>query len=334
MLFPAQLRRVAARAILVAAVLVTGCAGAPDAPAPDGIRIDLDRKGERQLLEFYLGGYLSPQAGDPFAAGLIVESDGGYVIPDSVFASESGRNIRGLEAAGSGDSLVDWDEFEAFILDTWPEARDAPESVEAARDRYGDWSDDGAWFTIELTGSMSPYRRRIAVEYSALRAAIDALSSLDDPVIYPIGTVFVGEHLTSGSEGAVVETTFMVKRADGLWDYFAYGADGRWARSIRNEPTDLNVPTQCVGCHFGSRQFEPERSFPAEARPGPAGPRLIHVEPGLRTAGIAERLREHLRRSDTILGLYATLYLSRIRSANPEARDDWERSTRARLLAD
>lgn len=332
------IRTMCALAVL-AAVFGAGCGtggdAASDKPFGSGLEIDLDKKGERELLSYYMGGYVPGEAADPFEAELLVEWNGNVFIPDSVLQVELGRHIRGLEAVAGDDRLVDWDEFESFILDTWPSVRDAPATVGEARTRYGDWSDEAAWFTMEVTGSMSPYRRRIAIEHSALRAAIDGLSSLEDAVIYPIGSVFVGEHVTAGqAQGDVVETTFMVKRPDGLWDYFAYGSDGRWTTTIENEPSDLNVPTQCVGCHVGSRPFEPERSFPAAARPGPSGPRLVHVDPDIRTEGIVGRLREHVRRSDTILGLYATLYLSRIRSARPDSLNEWEQSTRARLLTE
>lgn len=330
---------VAIRAICALALSIAGCGAgcgaAPDTPDSSGLEINLDKKGERDLLSFYLGGYVPGGSTDPFEAGLLTLRDGRFFIPDSVFESDLGRHVRGLEAVAGEDRLVDWDEFESFILDTWSSVRGAPATVEEARSRFGDWSDDRAWFTMEVTGSMSPYRRRIAVELSALRSAIDGLTSLEDSVIYPTGSVFVGEHVQTGqAREVVVETTFMVKREDGLWDYFAYGSDGRWTTTIENEPSDLNVPTQCVGCHVGSRPFEPERSFPAAARPGPSGPRLVHVDPTISTEGIVETLREHVRRSDTILGLYATLYLSRIRSTFPDSLDDWERSTRARLLSE
>ncbi|NNF04478.1 MAG: hypothetical protein HKN17_08425 [Rhodothermales bacterium] len=322
---------------LAAVLLATGCASRGDDAVIPGIRLDLDREGERKLLAFYLGGYVPGGAADPFQSGLLVESDGRFFIPDSVLTSDQAMHIRNLGPAAAGDGRVDWDEFEAFIVETWPDVRRAPASVDEALRRYGDWSDSSKWFSMDVTGSMSPYRRRISVELSALRAAVDALGSLDDAVIYPEGTVFVGEHLAVNSDSVtVVETTIMRKREDGLWDYFAYGSDGRWTTTIENEPSDLTVPTQCIGCHFGSRQFEPERSFPAEARPGPSGPRAVHGADELRTSDVTARLsnglQEHLRRSDTILGLYATLYLARIGASHPDQLDRWELSTRDRLI--
>ncbi|MDA0379572.1 MAG: hypothetical protein O2899_08775, partial [Bacteroidetes bacterium] len=42
----------------------------------------------------------------------------------------------------------------------------------------------------------------------------------------------------------------------------------------------------------------------------PAGPRTLDVPPAWRNAGITALLDEHARRSDSVLGLYATLYLA------------------------
>jgi hypothetical protein len=246
-----------------------------------------------------------------------------------VLSTDTGRNVRELVDSAGADGLIDWQEFEAFVLDTYADVRDAPRSVEAARDRYGDWSDSTRWFSMSVSGSMSPYRRRISVDMARLRTAVDGMTSLDDDIIYPVGTVFAGEHL---DDGGIRETTFMVKRADGLWDYFAYGPDGRPTRTIEHDPSDLNVPTQCIGCHLGSRQFEPERSFPAEARPGPGGERRVYVDPAVRSSDIAGRIREHLKRSDRILGLYVTIYLSELRLRARADLDAWERSTLERLF--
>jgi len=82
------------------------------------------------------------------------------------------------------------------------------------------------------------------------------------------------------------------------------------SKTIKKEPDDLKVPTQCVGCHFGDKQFEPERSFPREARPGPRGIRSLYVSENLKNESIARGISEHAKRSDNVLGLYATLFLS------------------------
>jgi hypothetical protein len=121
----------------------------------------------------------------------------------------------------------------------------------------------------------------------------------------------VGEHY----EGeALVETTVMRKRADGYWDYFAYDASGGLASQTTTPPRALDVPTQCVGCHFGEKLFEPERSFPAEAPPGPHGPRGIYVDDALRDAEVVAFFDEHSKRSDHVLGLYGTLFIAQLRA--------------------
>jgi hypothetical protein len=84
------------------------------------------------------------------------------------------------------------------------------------------------------------------------------------------------------------------------------------------------VPTKCVGCHFGTRLFEPEKSFPVAARPGPDGPRGITVQNALPTPSMVGQLDEHRKRSDQILGLYGTLLLNRltIMGASSELSED------------
>lgn len=72
----------------------------------------------------------------------------------------------------------------------------------------------------------------------------------------------------------------------------------------------MSVPTKCLGCHFGDRQFEPEKSFPSVARPGPNGERHVFVPDQFRDKAVRDAFSEHARRSDTILGLYVTLFIS------------------------
>ena len=72
------------------------------------------------------------------------------------------------------------------------------------------------------------------------------------------------------------------------------------------------MPTQCAGCHFGSKLFEPEKSDPAAASDGPFGPRAVHVPEPWRSADATALFQEHARRDDGTLGLYGTLYASRL----------------------
>ncbi|HUF09848.1 MAG TPA: hypothetical protein VMO47_11035, partial [Rhodothermales bacterium] len=128
---------------------------------------------------------------------------------------------------------------------------------------------------------------------------------------------FIAAHEVAGE---TVETTVMTKRPDGFWDFAVYGQDGGIAATTSTPPKELKSPTQCVGCHFGSKQFEPERSFPAHASPGPHGPRQIYVDDELRDLETVKYFDEHRKRSDTVLGLYGTLFVARLRAEGEPGR--------------
>lgn len=295
----------------------TGSEGGADQPSgqPGAIRIEMESARADQLLGFYFGSYLGKDGGDPVAAGLLEKRENSWFLRSPRGITGAHPALRVLydrfEAAGalSGDSL------ESFVEATYYAARQFPETLEQLKEVSGAWIEP-AWFAVEVQGSMVSLPRRTWVQRNAIRSALEDMETLNDPVLYPAGTLFVGEHL---DQDQVVETSVMQKRADGYWDYWAYDAEGNLTSRIRKEPRDLVVPTRCTGCHYGDRAFEPERSFPADARPGPAGPREVRVPPEWRNADLTARLDEHARRSDTILGLYATLYLAQAAAGQGDA---------------
>ena len=83
---------------------------------------------------------------------------------------------------------------------------------------------------------------------------------------------------------------------------------------FKRSPNDLDVPTKCIGCHFGSRLFEPERSFPSDPPPGPDGPRALYFDHPFPDQQLISDLDEHRKRSDLVLGLYGTLVLGKLKS--------------------
>ena len=170
---------------------------------------------------------------------------------------------------------------------------------------------EAAWFRVELDGVMSTARRHVYVAEDALRHALRRYQQQGERLFYPVGAAIVGEHHL---DGAHVETTVMRKRADGFWDFFTYGPDGALALHTQALPRSLKTPTQCVGCHFGVKLFEPERSFPGTAPPGPHGPRAFYVDDALRDRDVVVFFNEHSKRSDTILGIYNTLFVARLRA--------------------
>ena len=291
------------RLVGVAFLLIAGCGGAPG----DGLAVDLDKSNEATLLRYYLGGYAAAEGADPVAAGLLVE-DGGWRIRPDAFPEP----VRASLTDTDGDGTLGWDEFVAFVEATYAEARALPATLGGIRAAAPYADGDSAWFVTEVDGVMTAARRRIFVPVAALRAALDAFAETGD-LVYPEGTVIVGEHR---AEDAVLETTVKRRRADGFWDFAVYGPDGNRAAATQTEPRPLRAPIQCVGCHLGRRLFDPEKSFPAAAPDGPYGPRAIYASDAVRAAveahDLVDTFDEHGRRTDGVLGLYATLYAAQL----------------------
>ncbi|HEX7070556.1 MAG TPA: hypothetical protein VF190_07110 [Rhodothermales bacterium] len=312
MQYPLVFRVGLPRFLLLGALLVAGCGGSESDETVSAalIRLDLDRSEPERLIRYYFGGYVSRSAADPFDAGLVEDHDDRlYLNLDSLhrrFPSSVG-SLRDADL----DNRLEWEEIEAFLERTYYDARDLPGTIDSLRSRFGIPDDPADVLVVEVDGVMTTARRRISIARDAIREALRGYRANGDRLIYPTSTVIVGEHL---QDGRVAETTAMIKRGDGFWDFAAYGPDGALAPSTQTPPKPLAAPTQCVGCHFGSKQFEPETSFPGEARPGPHGPRAVYVDDAVRDPEIVAFFNEHARRSDTVLGLYATLFTAQLRA--------------------
>jgi hypothetical protein len=158
---------------------------------------------------------------------------------------------------------------------------------------------------------MTNARRHVRVPTAPLHDALEAYVDRGNRIIYPVGTVIVADHELNGR---ITERSVMKKRGDGHWDYAVYDSAGVLAPSTTTPPKPLKVPTQCAGCHLGTRLYEPEKSFPAPARPGPAGPRKIHWSRPLPSPDLVGYFDEHRKRSDGILGIYGTLFISELKA--------------------
>ncbi|MDA0874528.1 MAG: hypothetical protein O3C45_05630, partial [Bacteroidetes bacterium] len=218
--------------------------------------MDIDAAEADRLLGFYLGSYLGPEGGDPVAAGLLEKRENSWFLrsPSSVAGAHQALQSFFDRFREAGN--VPADTLESFLRASYYTARQTPPTLDAFRQLSGAWSEPD-WFRVDVTGSMVPAPRVTWVRREAIQHALEQLDAPDEPILYPVGTQFVGEHI----EGErIVETTVMQKRADGYWDFWVYGADGVLTDRVRKEPRDLVVPTRCTGCHFGDRAFEPERS--------------------------------------------------------------------------
>jgi hypothetical protein len=296
-----------------AAGTLPGCAEeSVDVRAAQRVEVDLDRRNAERVVRYYLGGFAGADGGDPVARGLLTVDDGTLWLHPQALPAPARAALR-----DDGDGVIDKDEFAAWAGATYRTARALPASLEELRGNARWAESDTAWFTVSIEGSsMTRARRRLFVRVDALRSAIRAFAA-GDGLTYPAGTLMVGEHLV---DGAVVETTVKRRRGDGFWDFMVFDAAGRLADRTATEPRALRAPAQCTGCHLGSRLFEPDRSFPAPARPGPRGPRSIDVPDAWRDAAVAATFREHAARTDHVLGPYATIYVGRLRAERAAGR--------------
>jgi len=296
-------------------VLCLGCENGP--PERQGLlRLDLDRSDPRSFISYYFGGLSVPDAADPFQTGLVVESDGDYYLDSTALA----RILEGSPSVvdANKDGTLDWDELEPFLQATYYDRRPIPASL----DMLLHSANIDSWFEVSVDGVMTTATRRIRVPLEALKEAIRRYKERGDSLIYPLGTVIVADHV---ADDLTIERTVMRKRADGHWDYGVFDSTGSRVPSTTTPPKPLAVPTQCVGCHLGSRLYEPEKSFPAPAPPGPAGPRSVHWDGPMPSTDRVRYFDEHRKRSDGILGLYATLYVADLearRSAGTLTHDE------------
>ena len=275
-----------------------------DVQTAERVPLRLDKSNPERIVRSVLGGYAAPDGADPFEAG-VVEGEGDRLTlrPQALDPA-----IRAQLADSDGDGAIGWDEWAAWVEATYALARALPPTLDALR-AEADWrSGEPEWFAVDVDGVMTAARRRVAVPTAAVRAAVEAHAETGT-LAYPAGTWIVGEHEINGQ---TVETTVKRRRADGYWDFGVYGADGQLAPATTTEPRALRVPTQCTGCHLGQKLYEPERSWPGEASDGPFGPRAYHVPDVWRDPEIAALFNEHAAREDGVLGLYATLYVSRL----------------------
>lgn len=285
---------------IVGLALLAGCGDAR-------IEVTLDKPDPEQLLRFWFGSYLGPEGGDPVAAGILSVQGGRFrVDPDALdkWFPGGGDELR----RRSRDGHVDSDGLADFLQATYYDARALPRTL-------AEFSAYQSWFRHDVHGPVTSARRHIYIAEDAVREALSGYADNGNRLIYSAGTAIVAEHHIGGDH---IETTAMLRREDGFWDFVTYDADGNLATRTLALPRSIESPTQCVGCHFGSKLFEPERSFPEAAPQGPDGQRMIH---SMGNSRVVRFFDEHRKRSDMVLGLHATLYVSELLK-RPVSDDD------------
>ena len=281
--------------IVALLVFMAACSSA------EQLEVTLEGESAQQLQRFYFGSYTSE---DPFEAGVLEERGGRFYVDLAVLREYGPELAQVLKAKASG-GVVSPDSLRAAVQMTYYHARNLPEKLSEFNDQ---WVIDNA-ITFEVHGPVTNYLRRITLSESALQSAIRNYYENGEKIRYAVGTVIKAEHLRGTR---VAETTAMVRRSDGFWDFVTYDSTGALTSHTLPNDRALATPTQCAGCHFGKKGFEPERSWPLEPANAPGDIRKWYTGP--RDIEVAEFFSEHFRRSDTLLGLYATAYVSNLRA--------------------
>lgn len=270
-----------------------------EAPIPEGyVGVQVDGKDKAGLAHFYVGSM-------PGAAPRATEHEGLFLIDRATLPSEMLAVVE--------DNRIEWSVFLDVVQEHYARWQSVPKTVDELLVGHPALLDSTYWFTKEVKGSLTDAWRAIHVPRTAIQQALHQTIDSTRAVVYPIGTVFLAEHRTTLG-GPVVEYMAMHKREDGAWNYLVFDADGAYTPVSLANPKAYAAPTQCTGCHFGDRAFEPERSFPGLAADGPFGTRSINVTPRIRELSNPSLLSEHAKRADHVLGLYGTLYLAEVQS--------------------
>ena len=290
--------------------LIAACTThSPSSDTSSFVQLDFDRDEPQPFVEFYLSPY-APNDTGLYESGLVAEDDGTFYL-DLEKLVETFPAAASLESPAE-DGVLDWEELKPFLNAHYYERVDAPASL---GEFMSGFDADTTWMEIEVYGVMTTALRHVFIEEPAVRSALENYRENEHQLLYPVGTQIVADH-TIGT--VIQETTAMRKRADGYWDFFVFDAAGNLTDQTSTPPKTLQVPTQCAGCHLGSRLYEPEKSFPGAAPPGPDGERAILVDESLERPQVVRLLDEHRKRSDGILGLYGTIYLSKLLQARAE----------------
>lgn len=313
MRFFKQKARVLQWSLLACFMLMAGCGDGDREP----LQVDIGKSNPDRLLRFYFGSYVADGVTDPFEAGLLTKEGGRYYLNSVALPDGIAGQLKDVD----GNGVLDWDELEPFLQQTYYDVRPMPATL-ADLKTEAPFGDNEKWMVVEIDGVMTTARRKVYVARDAVEHALQSYEANKAILLYPEGTVMIGEHW-EGTQ--VVETTMMKKREDGFWDYAVYDDAGNLTGSTTTPPRQLTVPTRCVGCHFGEKKFEPENSYPFQAAPGPSGPRAIHGPASAADTVLVNRFNEHVKRSDTILGIYATLYLSELARRLDAGQDLGER---------
>ena len=238
--------------VAIVVLVVAGCGRSPS------VQVQIANADDHAVLEYYLG---LMAGGDPSELGLLTRQSNGYRINPARLGELRPGFDRLLEPYMRGSQL-DWDSLLVFAASVYDQIQRLPDQLAELRDS----ALSNEVLTYDVHGPMTRYLRRIWVPRSALIAAVSQYNANGQRLVYPTGTAIMAHHF---DDGALMESTVMYKRPEGYWEFGTYDQEGLRAAKTRPNPRALETPRQCVGCHLGQREFEPEKSFPRPATDGP-----------------------------------------------------------------
>ncbi|MEX1275031.1 MAG: hypothetical protein WEE20_03815, partial [Bacteroidota bacterium] len=279
--------------------LLTGCS-----TPSDRVHIPLEGSQGKTIARFYSGMI----SGDKYEE-LFVEDSTGLGLRLSALRIVSPRLSSTLDKIREGGDRLNRDQWNRFLKVVVEQSTPFPETLAELFPTGLPHTMEDSYFRLKVYGAMTTFRREIYVPKQALEDGLLKYWDRGGMLQYPAGTVIAAYH--NNSSGATLELTVKKRRSDGFWDFGVYDSSGRSVRHSSSPPTSYSAPVQCVGCHLGTMLYEPEESFMI-GREGKTEGEYLVLEDRLRNPKIVELLDEHTRRSDHVLGVYGTIYLTEI----------------------
>jgi hypothetical protein len=301
-------------------LLLTGCS-----TTSDRVHIPLEGSQGKTIAHFYSGMI----RGDKYEE-LIVEDSTGLGLRLSALRTVSPRLSSTLDKIREGGDRLNRDQWNLFLKVVVEQSTPFPETLAELFPSGLPHTMEDSYFRLKVYGAMTTLQREIYVPKQALEDGLLKYWDRGGMLQYPAGTVIAAYH--KNSSGATLELTVKKRRSDGFWDFGVYDSSGRNVRHSSSPPTSYSAPVQCVGCHLGTMLYEPEESF-IIGREGKTEGEYLVLEDRLRNPKLVELLDEHTRRSDHVLGVYGTVYLTEILNLPLSERTETQRKIASLFLA-
>lgn len=297
------------RTSLCGFILLLGCSS-----PPDRIFIPLEGSQGRTIARFY-SGMVQGNTSEEW----ILEDSTGLSIRLRALRTLSAQLASTLDEIRDGRDHLERDQWNRFLQAVVEQSTSLPGSLAELFPSGLPHTTEDSYFRLKVYGAMTTLLREIYVPRQALEDGLLNYWDRGGMLQYPAGTVIAAYH--KNSSGETLEVTVKKRRSDGFWDFGVYDSSGRNVRHSSSPPTPYAAPVQCVGCHLGNMLYEPEESF-IIGREGKTEGEYLVLGNHPRNPKIVELLDEHARRSDHVLGVYGTVYLTEILDLPPSRRTE------------